>query len=133
MKEQINSAVNAFDILNESFDILGNEVKHSVKSINDFEIAFAKAFPKRYQKASRFRKKVADLNTEYCEELFDANIFCYDCPIAGTHCEGSNCGNQMDRYFSNLSRSEFSKKLFEVFGGKFYSFSRRVKNELLKS
>lgn len=130
MKEQMNSAINAFGC---SFEGLGNSAKEATKSIQDLEQAFAKAFPERYQKALRFKKKIDDLITEYCEELFDANIFCYDCPIVGTHCEGSNCGNQMDGYFSNLSRSEFSKKLFEVFGGKFYSFSRRVKNELLKS
>lgn len=132
MKEQILSAVNAFGVLNDSFDILGNEVRKSVKTINDFELAFAKAFPERYQKAAKFRKKVADINTEFCEELFDANIFCHDCPIVGTHCEGSNCGNQMDRYFGDLTRDEFSRKFFKVFGKKFYSFSRRLKNELLK-
>jgi hypothetical protein len=83
-------------------------------------------------KARKFKRKVDDLTTECCKELFDANVFCNDCPIAGTHCEGSNCGDQMGNYFSSLSKADLQKKLFEVFGDRFYSFSRRLKNELLK-
>lgn len=129
MNEQFNLAVNAFGC---EFEGMGNAAKQATKSIQDFEQAFAKAFPERYQKALRFKKKVDDLTTEYCEELFDANIFCHDCPIVGTHCEGSNCGSQMEGYFSMLSKSDLQKKLFEVFGDRYYSFSRRLKNELLR-
>jgi len=122
---------NVFKEIDEAFEFLGSAGSKYEKTISDFESAFAKAFPKRYRKEKEFMKKIDDLTAEYCEEFFDVNIFCHDCPLVGSHCEGSNCGTQMGAYFSNLSRSEFSRKLFEVFGGRFYSFSRRIKNELL--
>ena len=87
---------------------------------------------KRFLKHAKIEKKISDLHTEIGEFLFDEGLICEGCSLHPNNCEGSNCGTQMDAFFSSKTKNEIQKIYFKAIGDKFYNQSLRIKNELRK-
>lgn len=87
---------------------------------------------KRFLKHAKIEKKISDLHTEIGEFLFDEGLICEGCSLHPNNCEGSNCGIQMDIFFSYRTKDEIQKICFKAIGDKFYNQSLRIKNELRK-
>ena len=116
----------------KALEDLQEATKKAEISANEFRLQYEKIFPKRSLKEARFKKKVEELEIYFVENLYDEGTICGGCWEKRNTCEGSNCGNRMDEYFGDIKRDELSRKYFELYGDKFYNFSRRLKNELLK-
>ena len=125
MTKIINLGTSAFYELQEA-------TKKVKISFDGFENAISKAFPKQAKKEKSIKDKISDLNVEICDFLFEEGLICKGCDLAGTHCEGSNCGTQMDDFFSYRTKDEIQKICFKAIGDKFYNQSLRIKNELRK-
>lgn len=115
-----------------AFYELQEATKKAKISFDGFENAISKAFPKQAKKEKSIKDKISDLNVEICEVLFEEGLICNGCNLEGTHCEGSNCGSQMDDFFSYRTKDEIQKICFKAIGDKFYNLSRKIKNELRK-
>ena len=87
---------------------------------------------KRIQRMAKIQKKADDLTTVFCEFLFEEGFICDGCSLHPNNCEGSNCGTQMDYFFSSKTKDEIQKIYFKAIGDKFYNLSRKIKNELKK-
>ena len=116
----------------KALEDLQEVTKKAEISANEFRLQYEKIFPKRSSKEAKFKKKVEELEIAFVENLYDDGTICGGCWKKPDTCEGSNCGNRMDEYFGDIKRDELSRKYFELYGDKFYNFSRRLKNELLK-
>ena len=125
MTKIINLGTSAFYELQEA-------TKKAKISFDGFETAISKVFPKQAKKEKSIKDKISELNVEICEVLFEEGLICNGCNLEGTHCEGSNCGSQMDDFFSYRTKDEIQKICFKAIGDKFYNLSRKIKNELRK-
>lgn len=125
MAKIINLGTSAFYELQEA-------TKKVKISFDGFENAISKAFPKQAKKEKSIKDKISDLNVEICEVLFEEGLICNGCNLSPNNCEGSNCGIQMDNFFSYRTKDEIQKICFKAIGDKFYNQSLRIKNELRK-
>ena len=116
----------------KALEDLQEATKKAEISANEFRLQYEKIFPKRTLKEAKFKKKVEELETAFVENLYDDGTICGGYWKNPDTCEGSHCGNRMDAFFGDIKRDELSRKYFELYGDKFYNFSRRLKNELLK-
>lgn len=125
MKKELRKVIKAFEDLEEA----GKNLKFNFKG---FEVALKIAFPKKFKKHKELLQKIDDLNVEICEVLFEEGLICKGCSLRPDTCEGSNCGMQMDAFFSYRTKDEIQKICFKAIGNKFYNQSLRIKNELRK-
>ena len=114
----------------EQMKILNTASKLATEAVKNFASVIMKN--KRIQKLARIQKKADDLTTMFCEFLFEEGFICDGCSLNPNNCEGSNCGTQMEDFFSSKTKDEIQKIYFKAIGDKFYNQSLRIKNELRK-
>jgi len=83
---------------------------------------------KRIQRMAKIQKKADDLTVEFCEFLFEEGLICNGCELNPNNCEGSNCGEQMDYFFSDKTKDQIAKLAFKGIGDKYYNQSIKIKN-----
>ena len=114
----------------EQMKILNTASKLATEAVKNFASVIMKN--KRIKRLARIQKKADDLTTVFCEFLFEEGLICNGCNLSPNNCEGSNCGIQMDNFFSYRTKDEIQKICFKAIGDKFYNQSLRIKNELRK-
>ena len=108
----------------KALEDLQEATKKAEISANEFRLQYEKIFPKRTLKEARFKQKAEELKFDFINELFEENIL-------SKHFYKEE-EKQVEQYFEENKRDEIQRKYFEFYGDKFYNFSRRLKNELLK-
>ena len=115
-----------------AFEELAKQLKTTTGIVKILSDTLEKSYRKRTIKNFKIEKKISDLNAEFLENLYDDGSMCGGCWKNADTCEGSWCTERTEELFNEMNKNDLRKKLLELFGDRFYSFSRRVKNELLK-
>lgn len=115
-----------------AFEKLKISMYDVTEATKTFGEAIKSSNQKRFLKHAKIETKISDVNVEIGEFLFDEGFICDGCSLHPNNCEGSNCGTQMDAFFSSKTKDEIQKIYFKAIGDKFYNLSRKIKNELKK-
>ena len=101
-------------------------------ALKNFGEAVKETNQKRFLRHAKIEQKGDDLGVQVCEFLFEEGLICNGCNLSPNNCEGTNCGIQMENFFSYRTKDEIQKICFKAIGDKFYNLSRKIKNELRK-
>lgn len=126
VKEGIDKLVNA----------LGQAAGEMAKTTQEMKAAAKQA--KLYRAAGMEyvrMDRVAILRGKVQEVLFkrDNEMYCWNCDLEGTFCEGARCEYQAETYWEQeKGRTEWKSVIYDALGDEYYNLSLRKKLELLK-